>query len=386
MPEAAAPHDRSLLGAADVSDAELTQLVAAALGTSRSATELIGSHATRVAYDVPSITTAGRYWVRGTASVAGRETAYSLFVKVVRAWSRSPFFADVPLELREMAAAGVPWRTEALVYRSDLHDRLPEGLTMPRALAVHDLPDEACSIWLPEIEVEPRGPWSLERYAAAARLLGRLAASPAVAELAEVGEFPWGPHVYLHGRVESQVLPVLRSPDVWRHPLVAGAFDATLRARLLDAADRAGDITDELAALPVVTGHGDACPSNLLVGPSEPGFVLIDFGFWNRLPIGYDLGQLLVGDVQGGHRSATDLAAIDTACVPAYVEGLSAEGHEVDERVVRRAHALQLVLFVGLSALPFEHLGTAASPALHRDAAERAGTARYCLDLLDATA
>ena len=34
--------------------------------------------------------------------------------------------------------------------------------------------------------------------------------------------------------------------------------------------------------LPFATGHGDACPNNLLVRAHDDGFVLIDYGFWGR--------------------------------------------------------------------------------------------------------
>ncbi len=91
--------------------------------------ELLDSAVARVPYDIPSITTASRNFVRGRARIRGKAVPFSLFVKHVQSWVRSPFFAEVPPDLREMAEAGVPWRIEPLVYRSDLRDRLPEGLS-----------------------------------------------------------------------------------------------------------------------------------------------------------------------------------------------------------------------------------------------------------------
>jgi hypothetical protein len=44
-----------------------------------------------------------------------------------------------------------------------------------------------------------------------------------------------------------------------------------------------------------------------------------------------------------------------------------------------------MVLFSGLSAVPFEHLGAPPTPELHRIAAERAASARFILDLLAET-
>src|SRR5690242_19268365 len=117
-------HDRAALGAADVSGEQLTEMVATLLRRLVEDVALLGSHARDVDYDLPTITTAGRYWVRGQAAVDGEETPFSFFVKHVHSWARSPLFEHVPPEMAELAEAMVPWRTEPLVYRSDLGDRL----------------------------------------------------------------------------------------------------------------------------------------------------------------------------------------------------------------------------------------------------------------------
>ena len=70
----------------------------------------------------------------------------------------------------------------------------------------------------------------------------------------------------------------------------------------------------------------------------------------------------------------------------AYVDGMRAEGSTIEASVVRRAHALQLLIFTGYSTLPWEHLGQEPTPELHALAAERAALARFSLDLVDATA
>jgi hypothetical protein len=290
-------------------------------------------------------------------------------------------FAELPEHIRDFAAASVPWRTEALVYRSDLAARLPEGLRMPSALRVEDLDDLSIALWLEPVDVDDR-PWDLERYAHAAHLLGRLAGSRRVAPLGSVGQHPFTVRDYFHGRYVHQVRPMLWDEDLWHHPLLA-AYDAELLGRMRAADRLMADYVEELAAMPRLPAHGDACPNNLLSTAGHDGFVLIDFGFWCTLPVGFDLGQLLVGEVQLGRQPAAQLAATEAAVLPAYVAGLRAEGREVDQAVVRRAHALHLLLWSGLSAFPFEHLTAEPSEALHRLAADRAELSRFSLDLVE---
>ncbi len=377
--------DRSVLGPADVTDEQLTGMVADLLGSELSDTSLLDVTASEFPYDLPAITTAGRYWVAGTALVAGAEKPFRMFVKHIQSWSRHPFFQMLPPEAREFAAHSVPWRTEALAYRSDLRDRLPEGISMPRPLGVFDLDEESNAVWLEEVPVVDRE-WDLARYSCAARLLGRHATSARVMGLLDSVGHTNTIGTYHEGRLSMQVLPALREEEVWRHPLVTGAFEDGLRARLLEAADRSAELADELSRMPAAASHGDACPNNLLSRAGSDDFVLIDYGFWGRGPIGFDLSQLLVGDVQVGRRSSENLAEVEGAILAGYMAGLRDEECWIPDDVVRRAHALQLLIFTGLSALPIELLDAEPTPRLHQIAAHRAAIARFSLDLLDATA
>jgi hypothetical protein len=375
-------HDRSALGDADVSDDDLAEMVADLLGVPTA--EVVSSHAEHVAYDIPAITTAGRYRVDGEAIVDGESRPYSFFVKHVHEWIRSPFWAEVPEEIHEFARASVPWRTEGAIYRSDLAEHLPAGLAVPRAVGVREIDESSYTVWLevvPTVDVA----WDLARDVAAAELLGRFAATPGVRALADIGGHDVGVHSYVAGRLAHQVLPILRDEGAWQHPLVAQTFEP-LRDRLLAAADQVPAYADELASLPLLVAHGDACPNNLLVRPDRPGLTMIDFGYLAPMPVGFDLGQLLVGDVQIGKRGAEDVAERDAACVAAYRDGLAAAGLDLPLATVTRAHALLLLLFTGLSTLPIEMLGEQPTPHLHAIAATRADIARFSLDLLDASA
>ena len=161
------------------------------------------------AYDRASITTAGRYLVTGSARTdAGEVRAFSFFVKVIHAYHRSPLRFAVPEQVRADAAALVPWRTEADLYRSDLRDRLPGGLTMPRAYAVRDLDEDSAALWLEQVPTR-RVAWDVERHARAAYLLGRFAARGAVATLATAVHGARTPRIHADTGLTARALQVL---------------------------------------------------------------------------------------------------------------------------------------------------------------------------------
>jgi hypothetical protein len=116
------------------------------------------------------------------------------------------------------------------------------------------------------------------------------------------------------------------------------------------------------------------------------GFVLIDYGFWGRAPLGFDLSQLLIGDVQTGERAASSLPALERACLTSYHQGLHDEGVDIDKDRLRRAHALLMLEFAGLSSVPFEMLEAPPTDEGLRIATERAAAARFMLDLVADTA
>lgn len=374
---------RELLGAADVDERTLAAMVADHLGVSD--VELLTCDVEIADYDIESLTTAGRYHVRGAARHIGGTRPYAFFVKVVQSWARTPQFRNVPEHLRAVAAASLPWRNEPAVYRSDLALRLPAGLSMPRAHRVLDLDDESAAVWLDLVDADPT-PWATPTFDRAAYLLGRLAAGAAVQPLARLGTTAVVSG-YVHGRLQHQVVPALRSGALWAHPAVAAAFGPALRASLLAAVDVLPQVVKELEGAPLGAAHGDACPRNLLVPRDRTcDFVVIDFAFWCEAPLGFDVSQLLLGEVQLGERPAAELPELEQVCLAAYVRGLRDEGCEVPTAAVRRCIALTMLLFFALSAAPIEVLFGAPTPGSAQVLRERAAAAAFVLDLVAETA
>ncbi len=161
-----------VLGSAAVSEAELSKMVARYYNWDDAL--LIDVSASRFPYEIPSLTTAGRFKVSGTARFRGREAKFSFFVKHVQEWSLSSEFKNVPPEMREWARTTIPWLTEAEVYTSTLANQLPSGFSMPSVLSVRTIDESSYSVWLDLVDKDSME-WSIERYIEAAQLLGRFA-------------------------------------------------------------------------------------------------------------------------------------------------------------------------------------------------------------------
>jgi hypothetical protein len=212
-------------------------------------------------------------------------------------------------------------------------------------------------------------PWDLADYRLAARLLGQLAArrragaevNAALPELARQAQDS-ALRFYAQARVFTGVLPMLEPDGVWRHPVLQEAIrtagDAALPADMLALGDRLPRLLDLLDELPQTYAHGDASPQNLLLPAAEPGTIaVIDWGFGTLLPVGFDLGQLLVGLAHAGLADVSELPAIDAAIFPAYLDGLAAEDYQADPAQVRIGYVGSMAARSALCAIPVERLG-----------------------------
>ena len=362
---------RDTLGPVNVDDATLAEML--------SADSIVDSRVEPVAYGLTTLTTGDRWWVSGTARRGGAEVPFSLFVKVVQSATRSPAMAGIPPEFRDRVALALPWHVEPNAYRSDLAMRLPSGMRLPRALRVAEIDDESCALWLEAVTHDERA-WTPDCFQDAATMLGRFAASATVAGSDPDLTHPAGPHqarIYFENRLRDQFVSAYEAGEVWRHPAVAAHFDDALRARLMSLIEAAPALIDEIEALPLLNAHGDAAPQNLLVVPD--GFCVIDWSFWCRAPLGFDLSQLVYSEVDLDRSDGSAFRDIQAASLSGYRDGLAAEGMAIGESALRRAHTIQLALAHGISAVPLERLD--GDPAVARSSAHaRATVLRHVLD------
>jgi hypothetical protein len=267
--------------------------------------------------------------------------------------------ASIPPEFREMAAANLPWRVEPDVYRSDLASHLPDGLRTPKCLCVNRIDDESSAIWIEAVDVTTTQ-WTLRYLRDTARLLGRFAATGAVQDIADDIGHVSGPRqarVYFEGRLRAQYVAAYSDGSVFDHPAVATHFTPQLRTRLMNLVDHGPSLIDEIEALPLLAAHGDACPNNLLTDAG--GTVAIDWAFFGRGRIGFDLSQLLLSDIELGRIGAGDLPTRRDAALDGYRAGLADGGVDIAPDALRRAHAIQAAIAIGIGAVPLEHLDEA---------------------------
>ncbi|WP_171075347.1 phosphotransferase [Nonomuraea basaltis] len=314
--------------------------------------------------------TGGLRRVAGTTT-CGRE--WSFIVKSLHSARHWPRLGMLPEPVRAEFAAEFPWRVEADIYRSGLP--MPEGMRLPRLYLIDDLGDDRLDLWLEDVRTAS-GEWDLTRYAAAARALGRLAALRRVDPPASGVAL----RTYVMGRVVQGALPALRESETWSHPLIADHADPLLRMDLDALARRIPALLDAAERLPKSMAHGDASPENLLVPADSPGeFVAIDWGWQDPVPVGFDLGQLLVGLAHQGAIEPGELPAIHRTIETAYAQGLADEGMPADQATT--GYLTTLVLRSAFTAIPLERLDDPVTPSLHELFRKRIGLARFIADL-----
>lgn len=348
--------------------AELSTVFAAVTG--RRPAGQLQARAVPIGYDWGSPVTAG-LWRVDVTSAAPDPAACTFFVKLVRHTRLWPGLRYLPgEESRAEFISYYPWHYELDIHEAGIESVLPDGMRMPVLHHVTRPDADHLGLWWEFIDERPE-PWQLADYRLAARLLGQLAARrragaevnhalPEIARTAHDGGSAL--RFYTSRRVLAGLLPALRAGQVWDHPVLRGALrrvdDAGLPAAMLALGARLPQLLDQLDGLPQTYAHGDASPQNLLLPAGEPGTIaVIDWGFGTLLPVGFDLGQLLVGLAHAGQTDPAALPAIDAEIFPAYLEGLAAEDYKADPAQVRAGYLGSLAARSALCAIPFEQLG-----------------------------
>ena len=179
-------------------------------------------------------------------------------------------------------------------------------------------------------------------------------------------------------------VPKLQNPANWRAAAVAAALaevgEPDLPDDLSRLAERVPVLLDRLDQLPQTYAHGDASPQNLLMPRNDRSTrVVIDWGLEKLVPIGFDLGQLLIGLAHADELPAAALPSVEEAIVPAYHQGLLDEGCQLDQSIVREGFVGSLICRSALSAIPFPD--PAQQPTSKKTMENRLRLSRYLVQL-----
>lgn len=340
----------SPLGPAELPEDMLTALVRASLGQP---VELDSWTVQDTGFAPTAVSTAAVLRVAGTAHASATRFPWSIFVKILQSPRHSRYIGMIPMDMREWFIAGVPWRDEADALGSEPPLQLPPGIRTPKVLRIDDLGDDRVAMWIEDVAIADVR-WDAERFIRAARLLGRWAGRRCGDAIPRTlrGRAGHTLRMLAAGRLDRMAFPQLRDDTPWAHPSLAAT--GTLREDLRALAARVPEMLDHLDTLPQAIGHGDACPQNLLVPADAPDtFVAIDIGWQWPQPIGYDVGQLLVGLAPTGDLDIAALPALHDALVAAYLAGLHTEGCRADAADVAYGCDASLVIRSCFTAIPF---------------------------------
>ncbi|HEY7045524.1 MAG TPA: hypothetical protein VH419_17770, partial [Nocardioidaceae bacterium] len=183
-----------------------------------------------VSYDIGTVSTCALLRAVGRATVGGRTARWSAFVKVLQSPLAWELLHVIPDHLRDRFVREFPWRLEIDALRSPVRSVLPDCLRMPELYAVHEPDDLHAALWMEDVD-ERTGPWSLDTFARAARLLGELAGRRPVGSEAAFGD-PlvrlqpgFGLRMYAESRVKHESAQVFASDATWADPVLVAALD-----------------------------------------------------------------------------------------------------------------------------------------------------------------
>src|SRR5438309_914968 len=155
--------------APELDPARLTSVAAGAVGRSVDAVDDVAI--APLGYTVFNPVSQGIYRVTGTARSGAAALAWSAVLKICRAPSGDEL-AQATDERRQVLLDTLRWDREGEAYASGLFETLPRGLAAPRCFGV-ERREGTLWIWLEHV-ADNAAHWGVERYALAARHLGRL--------------------------------------------------------------------------------------------------------------------------------------------------------------------------------------------------------------------
>lgn len=235
------------------------------------------------------------------------------------------------------------WKREPFVYRSGLLENLPDGMAAPRCFSVVEMPGDIICLWLEDVSDPSNRPWTLDRYALAARHLGRL--NGVYLDERPLPSFPW----LSRRRLEQWINLIPWRTFPWEHPKARTHYprlESNSFQRMLAEHER---FLAMLEKLPQTICHNDTYPTNFMSRDLPDGqqqTVILDWALTGIAPVGADLGQFIFGAENNLEEVSRD--EIDTVLFESYMAGLRDSNCNVDRQLVRFGYTAYAALHVGL--------------------------------------
>lgn len=283
----------------------------------------------------------GVYRFAGDGEDRGQPVGWSLILKAFRAPAEGGAVGDWNY-----------WKREAIAYRSGLLEDLPGGLSAPRCVGVEELTDGTMRLWLEDLSATNDAPWSAERYALAARHLGRfngayLAGHP-------LPSASWLSKDWLRGWVAANKGAMDRLKQVLEHPLVGRVYPSSVARTFLQLWADQEAFLDRLDSLPHTLCHLDAFRRNLLsrrLANGSEQTLALDWAFVGRGALGAELGPLIRASILFFEAEGIPAQQLEEVAFQGYLDGLADVGWRGDSRVVRFGYAASTALRYGVGTV-----------------------------------
>jgi len=280
------------------------------------------------------------YRFSGAARDGDEELSWSLILKAISA---------IP-QRRSLSSPGY-WRREPEAYRSGLLYDLPGGVTAPRCFDVVEPAEDACWLWLEEVE-DRFGAWPIEQYGVVARHLGELNGTYLAGR--PLPAAPWLSERWMRNYIEPAAPIFDRLRGSLDHPLIRRLLPGDAADRLLACWEDRERYLSALEQLPRTFCHLDAFRRNLFARLAPGGreeIVAVDWSYSGIGAIGEELVPLVGGTLAFDEIHVSQAQELDQIVFEGYVQGLRDAGWDGDPRLARLGYMAGLQIRYTLGGL-----------------------------------
>ncbi|MGV3465173.1 MAG: phosphotransferase [Heyndrickxia sp.] len=229
-----------------------------------------------------NFTTEGIYRIYGSVIIMGKETSWSLIVKIIK---------------QDHADKNHPqhhnfWKREALINQSKLLDDLPEVIHTPQCYMVEEKPNGTVWIWMEEIKKNNIELWSENEFAFVAKQLGIFNGAYVMGK--EIPDYTWICRNWLKSWVNDCKKYSIDPTNYY--PQLKGQYDLDdIWNSFIYLNQNREKHFYTLSTLPRVLAHQDLSKQNMFIHRiqgSEKKLTFIDWQFLSISGLGEDLGKL----------------------------------------------------------------------------------------------